>query len=125
MIHLRLQLSFGLLLIVILGGACNRTSAPPTPIPIGELPAALDKAFSKAKPELKAVPAQIVTSLQAQDYAKAYFLMQELSTKPGLNKEQLEITARGSLTINSLLQEAQAKGDTKAAEVIKFHRENK
>ena len=105
--------------------ACNRSAPPPTPIPVDQLPGLIEKAFSKAKPELQEAPKQLVAALQAKDYPKAYFLMQDLSTKPGLNKAQLDVTSRGSLTLNSLLQEAQAKGDTKAAEVIKYHRETK
>lgn len=122
---MRIGLIGVVLLAVLLSAGCNKTSAPPTPIPIEQLPAALEKAFTKAKPELKELQAQLVTVLQAQDYSKAYFVMQDLMSKPGLNKDQLDVTSRGFMTINTLLQAAQAKGDAKAAEVIKFHRENK
>jgi len=114
-----------LLLVLTLGGGCKENVAPPTPIPADQLPAALEKAFAKAKAEAKDLSAQVITSIQGQDYSKAYFAMQTLATKPGLNKEQLRVTTGGLMTLNELLQAAQSKGDAKAGEVLKFHRENK
>jgi hypothetical protein len=107
------------------GVSCNRSSAPPAPLPPEQLAAAVEKAFAKAKPETKELANQAVAAFQAQDYPKAYAGLQNLASKPGLSKEQTRVTASGLLTVNGLLQAAQAAGDAKAAETIKYHRANK
>jgi hypothetical protein len=115
----------GLALICVVNLSCSKSVAPPTPVPLEQLPGMLEKAFAKAKPAAKDVSSQIVSSLQAKDYAKAYFVMQQLYGQPGLNKEQVQVTTGGLLTLNNVLMEAQAKGDAKASEALKYYRENK
>lgn len=111
------------LLIPVLG--CNRPVPPPTPLPAAEFPSAMEKAFATAKPDLKELATQVVNAVQAKEFTKAYALIQTLATKPELNKEQRTVTSRGTLTVNELLQAAQAQGDQKAAQTLKFIRENK
>ena len=118
-------LSLPLLLIVTLIAGCDRSSVPPEPITLDQLPAALDKAFTKASSEAKAVSAQVVTALNAKDYQQASAGLQKLSTLAGLNKEQASVSARGVLTVNQALQEAQTKGDQKATQTLKSYRINK
>jgi len=118
-------ITLAVLFALTLGVACNRSTAPPTPLTAEELPGALEKAFSKAKPPAKELATQVVTSVQAQDYSKAFWAIQNLAGTPGLTKDQVTVTARGILTISGLLQSAQAKGDAKAAATIKQYRETK
>src|SRR5437667_847365 len=99
--------------------ACDRSSAPPAPLPIEQLPAALQKAFLKAKPEAKELVTQVLSALQSQDYSKAYLDLQTLAAKPGLNREQQSVASRAVVTANGLLQEAQTKGDKEAAQTLK------
>jgi len=121
-----IKFALPLLLAALVGVGCNRSaSAPPAPLPLEQIPAALQKAFSNAKPESKALADQIVTTLQAQDFSKAYYQMQSLSSAPGLNKEQQNVTSRAVLTLNTALQSAQSKGDAQAAETLKTYRVNK
>ena len=119
------KFGFSLVSVMIIAAACERNVAPPTPLPIEQAPSALLKAFDRAKPEDKEVVNQIVGALQAQDYSKAYLSLQALAVRPGLNKEQQNITARGILTVNNLLQSAQTKGDAHAAETLNSYRINK
>ena len=116
-----------LLQLLWLGTAgCSKTaSSPPTPLALDQLPAALEKAFTKARSEAKALANQVVAFLQAQDYTKAYTGLQNLLGKPSLTKEQINVTTRGSLTVTALLQSAQANGDAKAADALKAYRLNK
>ena len=116
---------FILLFALMLGMGCNRQVAPPTPLPIEQLPLALQKAFSKAKPDVKDLANEVAAALQAPDYGKAFNGLQNLLGKPGLTKEQVNVTTRGSLTVNTLLQSAQASGDAKAAQTLKAYRINK
>jgi hypothetical protein len=118
--------SLALLLALTFAVACKQESSAPAPLPIEQVPAALLKAFTKAKPEAKELVNQIVGALQAQDYSKAYLELQNLAARSGLDKEQQSITGRSVLTVNGLLQQAaQTKGDTKAAETLKTYRINK
>jgi len=116
---------FGLLLVLLVAIGCNERSSSPALMPVEHLSSALEKAFSKAKPELKDFAKEIGSSLQTQDYPKAFLGLQALSTSPGLTREQQSITSRGMLTVNSLLQSAQAKGDPKADAALKYYRSNK
>ena len=104
---------------------CNRDTPPPTPLTVEELPAAMEKAFSKATPENQALANQIAAAVRAQDYSKAFLIMQNLSGQPGLTREQQIIASRASLSLNELVQAAQAKGDQKAAQTIKSYLKNK
>jgi hypothetical protein len=126
MTHLSLnKLALALLLVVTLGVGCNRSTPPPTPLSVEEIPAALGKAFSKAKPDAKDLANQVVALVQARDYSKAFLTMQSLASRPGLTKEQVSVTSRATLTLNSLLQAAQTKGDPQAAQTLKTYRLDK
>ena len=114
-----------LLLPLFFGFGCNRDSAPPAPLSVAEFPAVFANAFGKAKPEIKEVSDQVVAAVQAQDYPKAFNALQSLVGRAGLTKEQSSVTGRALLTVNNLLQEAQAKGDAKAAEAVKIYRSTK
>lgn len=119
------SITVALLFVLTLGVGCNRTSPPPTPLALEELPAALDKAFGTAKPDLKDLANQVVAAVQAGDYSKAFLTIQTLASRPGLTKEQLSVTSRATLTVNGLLESAQAKGDAKAAQTLKTYRGDK
>ncbi len=108
-----------------LGVGCNRSTPPPTPLPAQEIPAALEKAFNKAKPDTKDLANQVAAAVQAQDYSKAFLAIQSLANRPGLSKDQVFVTSRATLTVNSLLQTAETKGDKKAAQTLKSYRVDK
>jgi hypothetical protein len=97
----------------------------PAPLPVAELPAALEKAFRAAPVEVKDMAGQIVALVRAQDYSKAHPQLLALAATPKLTREQLDVTARGLVTLNELLQAAQAQGDQKAAETLQTYRINK
>lgn len=115
--------ALGLALVAAPG--CKRHSPPPTALPAAELPAALENAFVKAPAEVKELASQTVSAVQSQDYAKAFQTLQTLSARPGLTKEQLNVTSRAMLTVTELLQAAQTKGDAKAAQTLKNYRLDK
>ena len=114
-----------LLLSLTFGAGCNRSTPPPTPLTEQELPAALEKAFSKAKPVIKDLASQVVAAVQARDYSKAFQSIQSLASQPGLTKAQISVTSRATLTVNSLLQAAETQGDKKAAQTLKTYRVDK
>ncbi len=114
-----------LLLPLLFAVSCDRSSAPPTALAVEELPAAFEKAFAKAKPETKELAKQVVAAVQAKDYSKAFFGLQNMTSQVALTKEQSSVISGALLTVNNLLQAAQAQGDTKAAETIQSHRATK
>jgi len=119
------RVAFAVLLGLALGVGCNRSSPPPTPLTEQELPAALQKAFRTAKPEIKDLANAVVAAVQAQDFAKAFLTIQNLANRPGLTKEQASVTSRATLTVSGLLQTAGTKGDQKAAQTLETYRKDK
>jgi hypothetical protein len=120
-----MRITLALLLFLSCSVGCKPKSTMPVPLPVAELPAALEKAFVAAPAEAKDLSGQVVASVRAQDYAKAHPQLQALAAQPKLNREQLDVAARGLLTLNELLQAAQAQGDQKAAETLQNYRINK
>ena len=118
-------IGLALLLPLLFGLGCDRSSAPPTPLAVEAMPAAFEKAFSKAKPEAKELANQMVAAVQAKDYSKAFLGLQALTALPTLTKEQISVSSGALLTVNTLLQAAQAQGDAKAAETIKVYQSTK
>lgn len=113
-------------MLLLLGASgCDKSDTPQTALPLEELPAAFEKAFSKAKPEHKALANEIITTIKAKDYPKAFAGLQSLSSVPTLSKEQASTLGRATLTINELLQAAEAKGDEKAAATRENYRRTK
>ena len=119
------RVGLALLGVLLVAAGCNQSATPPAPLPVEQIPSALQKAFSKAKPEVKDFANLIVSSVQAQDYSKAYLELQKLSSAPGLRQEQSSIAIRCTVTLGALLQSAEAKGDEKAAETLKVYRSTK
>lgn len=105
--------------------SCSKNSGPPPTLTAAELPAAMEKAFEKASPEAKELASQIVTAVQAKDFPKAYQNVQMLAGMPSLSKQQVSVASSAMATVNTLLQEAQAQGDAKAAQAIQIHRATK
>jgi hypothetical protein len=123
----RLLKTFSLFLLAALlwCGGCRREAAPPSPLAAEQIPAALQQAFAKAAPEAKELVGHITTALAGQDYSKAFYAIQALSSQSGLTKNQQSTLGRSLLTVNNLLQSAQAKGDADAAQTIKTYRTSK
>ena len=59
---------FPLLLLLLAGSSCDRAGKPPAPLPLEQLPAALEKAFSKAEPDTKELAGSIAAAVRSQDY---------------------------------------------------------
>jgi hypothetical protein len=116
---------FSLLLVLLACSSCDRASKAPAPLPLEQLPAALEKAFSKAEPGTKELAGAVAASVRSQDYSKAFLDLQNLVGKPKLNREQADMAARSMFTVHEALEAAQAKGDATAAQTLEFQRKNK
>jgi hypothetical protein len=118
-------IGMALLVVVSLALGCSHHDAPLEPLSSAELAPALEKAFTKAKPEVRDLITQAITAVQAQDYSKAFLQLNKLQSQPDLTQEQSTVLARGILTLNGLLQSAQSKGDANAAQTLKNYDQNK
>jgi len=119
------RILFSLLFVLLAGSSCERASKPPAPLPLDQLPAAFEKAFSKAEPETKGLAGSVAAAVRSQDYPKAYLDLQTLVGKPRLSREQADVTTRGMLTVHDALQSAQEKGDAAAAQTLQYNRQNR
>ena len=117
--------TLALLSLIICSLGCEPKASMPAPLPVAELPGALEKAFRVAPAEAKDLAGQVVALVRAQDYPKAHPQLMALAATPKLTREQVDVTARGLITLNELLQAAQAQGDQKAAETLQTYRINK
>ncbi|MEO6036386.1 MAG: hypothetical protein ABIQ35_14125 [Verrucomicrobiota bacterium] len=104
---------------------CDSGNEVPVPLPLNELAATMDKAFSKAKTGTKSLATQVVSAVQAKDYSKAFLDLQALIGAPDLTKQQANVAGRALLTVNSLMQTAETQGDAKSAETMRIYRQNK
>ncbi len=63
----QVYITFALLLVAAIGPACDKAGPPPEPLAAEEMPAAMEKAFSNAKPEIKELASQFVALVKAKD----------------------------------------------------------
>jgi hypothetical protein len=115
----------GLILLWLAALGCSDSTPPPAPVAADQLPGLLEKTFAKAKPELKDLAGQVISALQAQDYPKAYLVLQNLAGATGLTRDQSSLASRGLMCVHELLQSAQSKGDQNAAATLDFQRRSK
>ncbi len=108
--------------LLLVGQGCHREVSPPPPLAAEAIPAEFEKAFKNAKPALKELAAQVTDSLSKSNYPAAYEQVQMLCSAPEASKEQKTLAARAMLTITTLLQNAQARGDEKAAEALSLQK---
>jgi hypothetical protein len=99
-------------------GCTQSGSQPPAPLAVEQIPAEMNKAFAKAPAEIKETVEKLNGSLEAKDYIIAAQTVQTLFNLPVATKDQRMISTRAMLTINGLLQTAQAQGDQKAAAAL-------
>ena len=110
---------------VILFTGCRGADKPPTPLAADQVGPEMQKAFATATPEVKDSVTKLGAAIQSKDYPAASIEIQFLFNMPVATKEQRAMTARAMMTVNNLLQEAQAQGDQKAAAAISLQRKMK
>lgn len=115
--HLRTVTCVALLVVCFAAIGC-REKGPPPPLAAENIPAEFEKGFRKAKPSVKELATQVVTALQAKDYPAAHAAAHQLCAAPEATDAEKRLAVGAMLTITTLLQEAQAQGDQKAAEVL-------
>lgn len=113
----------GLLVIGSLS-ACSRNEAP-QPLAADQVPQVVENAFKEAAPEAKTSATEVVNSLQGKDDVKAFFELQNLSSRSDLTPVQREAATRSMLSVNERLRSAAAQGDQRAADALQLYRSSK
>jgi hypothetical protein len=103
---------------------CSRSEAPKALRP-ELLPSIVENAFKDAVPEAKTAATEIIISLRTNNDVKAFFELQELSSRPDLTLAQREATARSMLSLNERLRTAAADGNQQAAEALQIYQSGK
>ncbi len=82
----------------------------------------MEQAFASADAETKESARAVASALKANDYEKAYVVLQTIQYRPSLTYEQ-SLAARDSMfSLQKQLAEASLRGDTNAQNVIEMIR---
>lgn len=111
-----------LLLVIAVAPGCKRETAPPAPLKVDQIGPEFKKGFADATQPAQAVSAEVVSALQASNYVAAFGAVQALCARPDLTKAQQTLATRALLTVNQLLQAAQASGDANAAATLQNYK---
>ena len=103
---------------------CQKQAGPPTLTP-EEIAPAVQKSFLDAKPDAKALAAELADSIQHKDYPKAFLQSQDLGDRQDLSSDQRQASARAGMLVMQQLAAAAANGDQQAAEILKAYRASK
>ena len=103
---------------------CGRKSAIATPLPIEEVPQALESAFKNAPADAGKAASEIASAVRSEE-PNALFELQELSARPDLNEEQRIAAARAMAAYLQKLRESAEKGNKKSEEALQHYRATK
>ncbi len=86
---------------------------------------AIKQAFAGAPSDVKAMVGDVEASMKANEDAKAFLQLGNLSARPDLTAEQRGAAAQAMLTVNQKLSAAAANGDRDAAALLDSYRASK
>lgn len=118
-------LQIAALLALAILNACHQSDAPLPPLPADQIAAEFGKGFNNAKQDVKDAADHVLKALAAKDYPAAFQAVQELCSVGDATKAQQTLAARALVTIQGLLQSAQAQGDEKATAALKQYQSTK
>ena len=105
-----------------LATGCGQQGKAPEPLPMAEIPKAMESAFLKSDGPSRDIVSNVVVSIRANDSAKALFLTETLAQRPNLNVGQHTIISRSLMTLVEEAQAAAAKGDQSTVELMQMRR---
>lgn len=112
--------------VVCLLSACSKGPDESAPIPTPEeVKPIIEQTFSGAPPEVKTQVDNVVGYIQSNDPAGAYLHLQQLNARPDLTREQRQVAAEATISVNAKLQEQAEKGDAQAKSILERHRATK
>ena len=117
-----LALVAGLLLVATSG--CGRSGAGVAKSP-EQAKEAIKQAFAGAPSDVKTLAGDIEAAMKANEDAKAFLQLGNLSALPDLTAEQRGAAAQAMLSVNQKLSAAAANGDRDAAALLDSYRASK
>ncbi|MEI6356941.1 MAG: hypothetical protein WCP53_07550 [Verrucomicrobiota bacterium] len=117
-----LALVAGLLLVATSG--CGRSGAGVAKSP-EQAKEAIKQAFAGAPSDVKTLAGDIEAAMKANEDAKAFLQLGNLTARPDLTAEQRGAAAQAMLTVNQKLSAAAANGDRDAAALLDSYRASK
>ena len=117
-----LALVAGFLLAATSGCGRSGTSVAKTPEQAKE---AIKQAFAGAPSDVKTLAGDIEAAMKANEDAKAFLQLGNLTARPDLTAEQRGAAAQAMLTVNQKLSTAAANGDRDAAALLDSYRASK
>lgn len=116
-------LGLGAAMVLALAGCSKKTTAT-APLPMEQVPQAVESAFKSAPQEASVAATEAVTAVREDD-PNALANLQDLSSRSDLNDEQRAVAARAMAAYLKQLHEKAEKGDKKADEAIQQYRATK
>jgi hypothetical protein len=117
---------------LLLAAGCTKESAPPPPLAVEQAPASLEEAFkqpaateAKQDPQVRELVNEAKGAVQSQDYTRALFALQSLSTRSDLDGTQRDFVTRAMLAVHQALEARAGAGDAKAREALEIRRATK
>lgn len=107
---------------IALGAACGKE---PEAVAIEEAPKAIEKGFAGAPAPAKEAATEAVQALQSQNPGRAFVSLQELSTRSDITPEQREAATKSLMAVRQQLNDAAARGDKNAQQILELHRSRK
>jgi len=105
--------------------ACGKNQETPASLSPQEASKAMNSAFEKADPKIKAEVTQILSEVDKKNDVQAFLQLQELASRPELAPEQRSVVSSALLGTGQRLQSAADAGNAQAQEMLKLHRASK
>ena len=104
--------------------ACGRNDPPPA-IGLAAAPKLLNASFSSADEATRNAAAAAAAALQANNPGRAFATLQDLSSRSDLSPEQRQAAAQSLMAVGKELNEAAARGDAQARQILELHHASK
>jgi hypothetical protein len=111
--------------VLALLGGCGKNTVAEAPLPLGEVPAAVQSAFQQSPEEVRVIAGEVITAMEGREESAAFLNLAELSERPELTPEQRRAVARSLAALQEQVQAAAAKGDKKAEQALEQYRATK
>jgi hypothetical protein len=112
----------GLVALALAG--CDQNSKAPPPLPVDQIPQALESAFKETNSESGEVAMEVISAMRS-DEPVALESLQELSIRPDLSEEQRSAASRAMSAYLQKMRESAEKGDKKAEDALQRYRATK
>ncbi len=95
--HAWFSMLCGCVLLLAVGGCGGKSASEP--LPVADIPTAIEKAFDSAPDQVKTMATQVAKAIRMGDYQFAYHNLQVLARRADLDNEQLSVVKRAMLTV--------------------------